>query len=171
MIKSDLDKMVIRFMKGEDDAFDYIYEETKKSIYLSIYQIFKSKDKIEDLMQDTYLKAIENLNKYEVGTNFKAWISKIARNIAINEYNRIKNVEYIDDLEMIETQDKNSDISLIDRAYEILDREPVKFEKEVFTYKIVLDMKYREIGEILGLPKSTVFDIYNRCINKIKNLL
>ena len=167
MIYNDLDKMVVRFLKGEDDAFDYIYDETKKTVYLSIYQIFKSKDKIEDIMQDTYLKAIENMHKYEIGTNFKAWIAKIARNLAINDYNKNKIIEHVDDFDDFENDKKNSDISLVDRAYEILDANPVKYEKEVFTYRIVIGLGYREIGEILDIPKSTVFDIYNRCIKKI----
>ena len=171
MIYNDLDKMVVRFLKGEDDAFDYIYDETKKTVYLSIYQIFKSKDKIEDIMQDTYLKAIENMHKYEIGTNFKAWIAKIARNLSINDYNKNKIIENVDDFDDFENDKKNSDISLVDRAYEILDANPVKYEKEVFTYRIVIGLGYREIGEILDIPKSTVFDIYNRCIKKIKELL
>ena len=119
-------------------------------------------------MQDVYLKAIQCLDTYTLGTNFKAWISKIAHNLAINEYNRSKKIDSLDEFEDNEIADEQEDNTLINTAYEILNRNPVKNEKEIFTYRIMLNLKYTEIGEILNLPKSTVFDIYNRAIAKIK---
>ena len=97
MLNSELDKYIVKFKNGDDEAFNTIYDETKKIVYLSIYSIIKSKDVIEDLMQDTYLKAIRALEYYVLGTNFKAWISKIAHNLAINEYNKNKNIDSLDD--------------------------------------------------------------------------
>ena len=49
---------------------------------------------IDSNAKDTYLKAIRALEYYVLGTNFKAWISKIAHNLAINEYN--KKIESMD---------------------------------------------------------------------------
>ncbi len=168
MVNRDLDRYVISFKKGSDEAFDVIYEETKKIVYLSIYPIVKSNSITEDIMQDVYLKAIQSLDSYKIGTNFKAWISKIAHNLAINEYNRNKKIDSLDEYEDYEIADKQEDNSLLDTAYEVLNRNPVKNEKEIFTYRIMFNLKYTEIGEILNLPKSTVFDIYNRAIEKIK---
>ena len=62
--------------------------KTKKYVYLSIYTYVKNQMTIDDLMQDTYMKAIDNLKSYKIGTNFYAWISMIARNTAINYYNK-----------------------------------------------------------------------------------
>src|SRR5690554_7462645 len=84
MTNKELDKCIIDFLDGDESSFDLIYHETKKSVYLSIYTIIKNQDTIEDLMQDTYMKAINALNYYKIGTNFKAWISRIARNNALN---------------------------------------------------------------------------------------
>ena len=168
MSKKDFDNKIKEFLSGDDQAFDFIYEETKKSVYYSIYTIIKSPQIIEDLMQDTYLQAIKNLDKYALGTNFNAWISKIARNRAIDEYNARKKVEYVEEI-YVEDEDKKG--GLVDMAYEILDREGSKHEKEVFTYRIVLDMKYREIAEILNIPKSTVYDIYAMAIKRIEKYL
>ena len=78
MTNKELDKCIIDFLDGDESSFDLIYHETKKSVYLSIYTIIKNQDTIEDLMQDTYMKAINALNYYKIGTNFKAWISRIA---------------------------------------------------------------------------------------------
>jgi len=168
MLNLELDRYIKNFKNGTDEAFDVIYEETKKLVYLSIYPIIANQNTIEDLMQDVYLKAIQSLDSYQYGTNFKAWICKIAHNLAINEYNKNKKISSLDDETMLEIPDTKEENQLIDAAYEILNRDIVANEKEIFTYRIIFNMKYKEIAEILDLPKSTVFDIYNRAIEKIK---
>ena len=87
MDRQKLDMHIKNYINGQIYEFDIIYEETKKYVYLSIYSYVKNQMVIEDLMQDTYMKAIDNIQKYQLGTNFYAWISTIARNIAINRYN------------------------------------------------------------------------------------
>ena len=169
MLNSELDKYIVKFKKGDDEAFNTIYDETKKIVYLSIYSIIKSKDVIEDLMQDTYLKAIRALEYYVLGTNFKAWISKIAHNLAINEYNRNKNIDSLDDEMAPEVIDERADNSLLDSALRILEEEKKEEMKEIFVYRIIFNMKFKDIANILELPKSTVFDIYNRAIKLIKD--
>ena len=94
MKESKLDKHVKKYLKGDSFEFDIIYEETKKFVYLSIYTYVKNQMTIDDLMQDTYLKVIENIDKYRIGTNFNSWICTIARNIAINYYHKNKKAPY-----------------------------------------------------------------------------
>ena len=62
--------------------------------------VFKIKNQmtIDDLMQDTYMKAIDNLKSYKIGTNFYAWISIIARNTAINYYNKNYGLKVFEEL-------------------------------------------------------------------------
>ena len=74
MVNKELDVYVKSFKQGNDEAFDVIYDETKKLIYLSIHPIINSNSLTEDLMQETYMKAIKSLESYKIGTNFKAWI-------------------------------------------------------------------------------------------------
>lgn len=169
MLNSELDKYIVKFKNGDDEAFNTIYDETKKIVYLSIYSIIKSKDVIEDLMQDTYLKAIRALEYYVLGTNFKAWISKIAHNLAINEYNKNKNIDSLDDELAPEVIDERVDNSLLDSALRILEEEKKEEMKEIFVYRIIFNMKFKDIANILELPKSTVFDIYNRAVKLIKD--
>ena len=80
-MKKNLDRHIQKYLDGDSYEFDYIYEETKKYVYLSIYTYIKNQMTIDDLMQDTYMKAIDNLKSYKIGTNFYAWISIIARTV------------------------------------------------------------------------------------------
>lgn len=159
-----LDSLIRNYLNGDKDCFNMIYEETKQSVYLSIYAIIKDHNAINDLMQDTYLKALDNITSYQIGTNFKAWISKIARNNALNYYNKNQRIDYLD----IEDYDNKfaKDIStpLIDTALRILEGK----EKDIFIYRIILDYKFKDIAHILDINLKTAFYLYKKAITKIK---
>lgn len=165
----ELEHYVDLYKSGNSDAFDIIYQETKKSVYLSINTIIKSKETIADLMQDTYMKAINSLEMYKPNTNFNAWISTIARNLAINYYNKNKKVELVDDTEEAYLfKETKSNRSIVDQAMDILDDE---VERQVFFMHIVLDTKFKDIAINLDIPQSTVFYIYKNALKKIKENL
>ena len=161
-MKKNLDRHIQKYLDGDSYEFDYIYEETKKYVYLSIYTYVKNQMTIDDLMQDTYMKAIDNLKSYKIGTNFYAWISIIARNTAINYYNKNKRVDVVE--EYIGGENPNSD-SLVSFALNILDG----LERDIVMYHIVLNMKFDDISKIIGKPLGTVYSIYKKAIKKIKN--
>lgn len=52
------------------------------------YTLTLNRDDAEDLVQDTALKALDNEDKYVEGTNFKAWIFTVMRNVFINNYRK-----------------------------------------------------------------------------------
>ena len=162
MKQTNLDKQVKKYLNGNSDAFEIIYEETKKYVYLSIYPYVKNQMTIDDLMQDTYMKVIEKIHTYKLGTNFYAWISIIARNTAINYYNKNKRIDLIE--EYIEGQNPNND-SLIDTALRVL----TGLEREVIVYHIILNMKFNDISKILDKPLGTVYSIYKKAIQIIKD--
>lgn len=162
MTSKELDVLVRKYLKGDSFAFDDIYNETQTSVYLSIRTYLKDQQIIEDLMQDTYVRAIQNISKYKLGTNFKAWISCIARNIAINYYNKEKKVELVEiDNPVLSVE--NSD-SKLDYYLSFLEG----VERDIVIYHIVLDMKFKDIAKIVELPQSTVFAKYKNAIEHIK---
>ena len=168
MNAKELEMLVERYRLGESELFDEIYYETQKAVYLSISTIIKDRSTIEDLMQEAYIKAINNLDSYKSGTNFQAWICTIARNHTINFYNRKKKETLVDSVEdaYLFTTEDNRD-SLLSRALKILDGD----EKEIIVYHIILNFKFKDISNILNLPLSTVFFVYKKALAKIKKEL
>lgn len=161
---NELDKHVLMYLNGNTSEFNEIYELTKKAVYLSIMPYIKKRDVIEDIMQDTYLKVIEKISYYKIGTNFIGWISVIARNNAINYYNKEKRIEVLEEVDVIANDDKDS---LLSRALNILEG----LEKDVIIYHIVLNLKFKEISKILNMPISTIYLLYKQALKKIKNKL
>ena len=63
-------KEIIRQLKNNNlDMFDDFYNLTKNQVYMAIMPILKNKHKTEDIMQDTYLRFLNNINKYGKGIN------------------------------------------------------------------------------------------------------
>jgi RNA polymerase sigma-70 factor (ECF subfamily) len=164
----ELDNFIERYLNGDNTAFDVIYDETKKSVYLSIYNLIKDRNTIEDLMQDTYMKAINSLDYYQLGTNFQAWISRIARNTTINYLKRKNREDIVDPQETaIISEIESKGNYLLDQALQILSQP----EKEIFVYRIILNYTFKEISDILKMPLGTVFWNYQRAIKRIKREL
>lgn len=165
MNKRKLDELIYKYKNGDKECFDEIYYLTYNAVYLSIRIIIKDRQIIEDLIQETYMKAIDNLEKYHMGTNFSAWISSIARNISINYYNREKKVELKEDnnpVFLIENKD-----SKLEYYLSFLKDE----ERSVVIYHLVLNFKFKEIANMLNMPLSTVFAIYKKAVERIKKTL
>ena len=109
------------------------------------------------------MKIIDNINSYKIGTNFCAWVSTIARNIAINYYNKNKKVDVLDPDDVVfQTESKESKLNYY---LSFLDG----VEKDIVIYHIILNMTFKEIGSILNMPFQTVFYEYKKAIKKIKS--
>ena len=115
-------------------------------------------------MQTVYLKVKRNIDKYQVGTNAKAWVLQIAKNYALNEIKKAKRVTYSDNIDYFEDPDYTENLGIIDIMQRILSDE----ERRVVTLHVLWNYKHREIGEIIGCPTGTVTSKYKRAIEKLK---
>ena len=132
---------------------------------LKPYAISLTKDKedADDLFQDTIVRALSNKDKYRIGTNIKAWLYTIMRNIFINNYRKNKKFTKV-------TNEDNSDAYVYTynhtapnrgwnnmRMKEIqnaMDKLPNSFRQSFEMY--YMGYKYQEISSMLNEPLGTV---------------
>ena len=146
-------------------SFDTFYNLTKNQVFYAIISVVKDKDLAEDIMQDTYVKFLEKIDQYKDGANPYAYLSTIARNLAINLYNQRKREVYSEEIfETIASPEVKDDEEDIFKILDLLEPD----EKEVVTLHIVNDLKFREIAPIVDKPLGTVLWIYNKAIKKLK---
>lgn len=131
------------------------------------YYLTGNDDDAGDLLQETYLKAYRFYNKFEQGTNAKAWLYRIMRNTYINEYRRVKRlpdlVAYDDQISAYqfmrrETNDLNDRIEnrmLGDEISTAISALPEKF-KSVIVLRDIEDLPYEEVAQALEIPIGTV---------------
>jgi len=168
----NFDDYIERLKHKDNEAFEYIYEQTKRGVYSVIIAIVKDRQMTEDLMQDTYIKMLKKINQYQVGRNFNAWITQIAKNTALDYYRKQQKstlVDPIEDIDLIDREqpkENESDYSL-EEMIKSLDSE----ERQIVLLHVVSDMKFKTIAEVVNKPLGTVLWIYQKALKKIKQSL
>ena len=135
----------------------------------------------EDLVQETYMKALRGFSSFQPGTNFRAWMYKILRNTFLTEQAGLKahaTVSFDSDdddnpTEPVVTETPES--VLLARAQQetiqkALERLPVKF-REIILLCDLEEMSYQEIGETIGIPMGTVMSRLSRARKAMRELL
>jgi len=159
-----LERSMQKLKQNDTSSFDVIYEATHKLVYYIIYGILKNKSQADDIMQDVYLKVYQKIDQYQENTSPHAWIARIARNLALNEYRR-KQKETLMDTNTLELiPEKNNDTPLIDLAAKILSEE----EYMIVMMCVVERYRRREVAKILNLSTSGVTWKLNQALNKLK---
>ncbi|HOW38059.1 MAG TPA: RNA polymerase sigma factor [Candidatus Izemoplasmatales bacterium] len=173
-MSDDLNVLVRRLQEGDRSAFDGIYELTKRSVYYAALAILHDPSLAEDIMQDTYMKFLQNPAAYRE-RNFSAYLVTISRHLAINEYQKRRRTDLTEDLESqrelpslagsVEVDAEKK--ALVELALSVLD--PV--EKNVVLMYNVADMTHKEIAAALGKPIGTITWTYAKALKKIRTAL
>jgi RNA polymerase sigma-70 factor (ECF subfamily) len=143
------------------------------ALYNTAYRMTRNSEDAEDLVQETYLKAYRYYDKFEEGTNFKAWLFKIMKNTFINNYRKKQQAPTLSDFaeieESFETQVsedaskpglKNPEEELLENVLDedvqrALDKLPPDYRMVVLLADLE-GFSYKEIAEILEVPVGTV---------------
>lgn len=155
------------------------------AIYNYAQRMCNDPDEAEDLVQETFLKAYRFFDKFEIGTNCKAWLFRILKNTFINKYRKdTKEPEKVDYgsieefYELIRDTNSNS-INLEDTIFEnvfddevstALQRLPDEFRTVIILCDIE-GMTYEEIAEFLDCPIGTVRSRLHRARNVLATTL
>ena len=137
--------------------------EMQSELQRFAFKLTADKEEANDLMQETSLRSLENMEKYTPDTNFKGWVYTIMRNLFINNYRKILReqtyVDYTDNLHNIDsTQLTNDSITENDydrkELYRVVNSLPDIYRVPFSMF--VSGFKYREIADKLSLPLGTV---------------
>src|SRR6187431_3093743 len=85
-------ELVSLYQNGNQEAFEMLLHRHKSRIFTAIYLIVKDRYTAEDLLQETFVKAINTIkgDRYNEEGKFAPWISRIAHNLAIDHFRRGK---------------------------------------------------------------------------------
>src|SRR5919106_6420861 len=85
-------QLVSLYQNGNEDAFEVLLCRHKSKLYTAIYLIVKDRYTAEDLLQETFVKAINTIRggRYNEEGKFFPWISRIAHNLAIDHFRKEK---------------------------------------------------------------------------------
>ena len=149
------------------------------------YHLTYSQDDADDLVQETYMKAWRFIDKYEQGTNAKAWLFKILKNAYINEYRKkVKQPTKVDFEEIVAYHDTDDDHlsgysdlreeiflhMMGDEVTTAINSLPIDFRTVILLCDIE-GFTYEEIASIIDVPIGTVRSRLFRARNLLKEKL
>jgi RNA polymerase sigma-70 factor (ECF subfamily) len=132
----------------------------------------------EDLVQETYTKALRGFSSFQLGTNFRAWMYRILRNSFLSSRTGLKTMVAIDEEteeKLLPAENTTPESILIAQAsretvQQALADLPVPF-REILLLCEVEEMSYQEISETLAIPIGTVMSRLSRARKALRGSL
>lgn len=164
------DVLVKEAIGGQKKAYDKLVDKYQRALHFHILKMVKNKEQVNDLVQETFVKAFENLNTYNTNYAFSTWLYRIATNHTI-DYLRKKKLQTLSIDEPVKTRDGDmkmqlpddtarTDRNIISKQRQQIVREAIEDLPE--KYRRVIEMRhmeeksYQEIADVLDLPLGTV---------------
>jgi RNA polymerase sigma-70 factor (ECF subfamily) len=167
------------------DGISVGFEELAMPLFDSVYNfahwLAQDKDDAEDLVQETYLKALRGFASFQSGSNFRAWIFQILKNTFLAWRSRTRRLPTApldtedDSLPELQAHSDTAESILVDRSR--LDAVRVAIEqlpmifREVILLCDVEEASYREISEALSIPIGTVMSRLARARKAVRESL
>ena len=158
------------------------FEDLAMPLFASLYNfaqwLTQNRDEAEDLVQETYVKALRGFASYHQGTNFRAWIFRILRNTFLTSRSGLREnatVSIDDGDQELPAASETPESKMLARAdgqsiQNALEKLPVPF-REIILLSDVEEMSYREIAETLMIPAGTVMSRLARARKAMRQLL
>jgi RNA polymerase sigma-70 factor (ECF subfamily) len=163
-----------RYGGGDVRAFEVLLERHRKPVFNFVLRSVRSVETAEDLLQEVFLRLVRKAEGYTRRAKFTTWMYTIARNLCVDHARKMKHRNHAsldrpigggeDDgrtyLSLVAEkgpgpEGKLADQQIAGRLYAALEELPEE-QREVFLMREHLDLKFREIAEIVGCPENTV---------------
>jgi len=159
--------LVSLYITGNENAFELLVNRHKNKVFTTILLIVKDTETAEDLLQDTFIKAIHTMKsgRYNEEGKFSSWICRIAHNLAIDYFRKEKRNPMInledngnifnalsfseESIEALQIKEETHD-----RLRELIQQLP-EAQKEVLIMRHYADMSFQEIAETTGVSINT----------------
>ena len=160
-------QLVRSFQEGNNNALEVLVNRHKDKIFSSISILVKDKYLAEDLFQDVFIKIIDTLrkNKYNEEGKFLPWAIRIAHNLCVDHFRKVKRTPTIttsddrDIFDVINVQADSADRGLIksqshNSVRQLLDLLPEE-QREVIVLRHYADLSFKEIAEMTNCSINT----------------
>jgi len=153
--------------------FQEIYSKYFKDVYRYVLCLAKNESIAEDITQETFFKALKNINGFKANCKMSVWLCQIAKNTYFTYLKKQQSFESVDDAaDVIDTAFEQKFIA-DENVYEI-HKAIHKLEepyKEVFMLRFFGDLSFCKIAELFGKTESWARVTYHRARAKLKEAL
>ena len=176
MTEAAFDACIQAILNGDKQGLRDIYDAYLDYIYRIVYGVVGKKEDAEDITSEFFIKLWQQADKYKAGSGHKAYLTTIARNMAIDHMRKFKK-------EVLEsfTQENEDEVffepvSPDNTEAEVIEDVAIKEaisklnekEQQIINMKVLSEMTFAEISETLKVPMGTVTWRYREAIKKLR---
>ena len=172
-------ELIKRFREGSNrnSAFNQIVMKYKERLYWHIRKLVISHDDTDDVLQNTFIKAFEALDRFREDASLFTWLYRIATNESLSFLKKKKkwylqplggNLGFLENTLESDTYFSGDEIQM--KLQKAIVRLPEK-QRLVFNMKYFDELKYEEISEILKTSVGALKASYHHAIKKLEKYL
>jgi RNA polymerase sigma factor (sigma-70 family) len=161
-----------------------VFEDLAMPLFESLYNfahwLTQNREDAEDLVQETYVKALRGFESFQLGSNFRAWMFQILRNTFLSSRARLElrmtvPLSSEEMLTVLPTTSASAESILVDRSRQDAVRRSIEQLPIIFREVILLcdveEASYQEIADTLSIPIGTVMSRLARARKAVRESL
>jgi RNA polymerase sigma-70 factor (ECF subfamily) len=165
--------LVYRAIERDQEAFGELYDRHVVRVYRHIYYMVGNAAEAEDLTAQTFLRAWEAIDRYQVrGAPFVSWLLRIAHNLGVSFLRSKRESSQLHDGIVDEKPRIDPESSYVQTAEEELVREAIlrlrDEQRQVIILRFIEDLDYKEVAEIIGKSVAAIRVIQHRALNSLR---
>lgn len=177
-------ELIQKFKNGEQSCFEELIRRYKNKVYAYIGMYIHDQALAEDIFQDTFLKVIQSLKsgKYSDDGRFLSWVIRIAHNLIIDHFRRLKQLNVIlnDDYESDLFNSKSlADENVEENMVKVQIRKDVRKlvnqlpedQREVVIMRHYTGLSFKEIADITGVSINTALGRMRYALINIRKMM
>lgn len=163
----EIDALIHQIAAGDMPAFEQLYHTLYSGVFAFVLSIVQNPAPAADITQDVFLQVHSHAQSFQSKGHGKAWVMKIARNLALNECKR-KRWEPLEEQIQSLPQPGDSyalrdDVMDLGAVFSLLGKQ----EREIVMLR-AYGYQHDEISEILRMPQGTVRWRYAKAMKKLR---
>ena len=165
-------ELLYQVARGDESAFQSLYEATHRRIYFYIYRMVNSKETAEDVMVETYAQVWRGAGGFQGKSRAVSWIIGIARNLSRKQLRKYKPSESLEDHPNL-LNGNAPDPDRFDRSRYLqaaLAKLPER-HRDVLDLVFFHQLTYPEVSTVLGIPVNTVKTRVYHAKSKMEKIL
>ncbi|OXS58352.1 hypothetical protein B1A99_14170 [Cohnella sp. CIP 111063] len=172
MERSETERIVKAVKQGDKERYGELVEDYQQRIFRYCFHMLGQMQEAEDVAQDVFIKGFERLEQYREGTNFGAWLYKIAYRECLNKLKRAKTYE-----RLIRLFVRTAPTVEADRVPDVEYNAGLRLamlrlnpeDRHIILLRIVEENRFEDIAEQLNMSYAAVRKRYERAKRKLKN--
>jgi len=169
--------LMLKVKEGDLEKLGLLYERHKKRLFGFFYNMNGNVSISEDLVQNVFVRMLKYKHTFTGEGSFAAWMFSTARNVNYDHYRKLKKEKAQTDIESVEYKldngqsfnarmDKKDELTKLNWALQKLSAD----KREILVLSKLKEIRYSEIGEILGCSEGAAKVKAHRALNELRTI-